>query len=76
MADKPYTLYLQFENFEELWRWKEKHISDDLALYEGFSLDPEFRGIGRVPKNSVIVRKDNDPDRQNHKMEPMVVQKK
>lgn len=75
MPKKPYTLMLQFEDFEQLWKWKEKHLSDDLSLYQGFALDPEFRGIGRVPKNTVIVRKDNDPDRQAHKLEPQIVVK-
>lgn len=75
MKNKPYTLYLQFEDFEQLWKWAQANLSPDLALYDGFALDSEFRGIGRVPKNSVVVRRNDDPDRQAHKLEPKIVAK-
>lgn len=71
--NKPYTLYLQFETFEDLWNWSQRHLSDDLALYEGWAIDPEFRGIGRAPANSVIVRKADDADRQAFKLEASLV---
>lgn len=74
-TNKPYTLYLQFEDFENLHNWAQKNLSPDLALYRGFAIDPEFRGIGRAPKNSVIVRLANDPDRQAFKLTPKVVLK-
>lgn len=76
MKNKPYTLFLQFETFEDLWNWSRKNLSEDLALYKGFTLDPEFKGIGRVPANSVIVRKNDDPLRQDYKLQAELVPKK
>ena len=75
MNSKPYTLHLQFESFEKLWVWKNEHLSNDLALYRGTAIDPEFKGIGRAPKNSVIVRLADDPYRQSQKLEPTIVEK-
>lgn len=71
--NKPYTLYLQFETFEDLWNWSRKHLPENLALYEGTAIDPEFRGIGRAPANSVIVRHADDEYRQGQKLEAKLV---
>lgn len=74
--NKPYTLYLRFEDFEDLWTWAQKHLPPETALYKGFAIDPEFRGIGRAPANSVIVRLADDPYRQEFKLTPKIVAKK
>lgn len=53
---KPYTLFLSFETFEKLWNFYLKHLPEDTELFHGCAVDHEFRGIGRAPKNSIIVR--------------------
>lgn len=58
--NKPYTLYLRFEDFENLYNWAQNHLPADTALFEGFAIDPEFKGIGRAPANSIVVRPAND----------------
>lgn len=63
MKNKPYTLFLRFEDFEKLWNWSQRHLPADIALFEGIALDPEFKGIGRAPANSVVVRPADTNDR-------------
>jgi hypothetical protein len=54
--NKPFTLYLRFETFEQLWKFYENHLPDNTELFKGCSIDPEFGGSGRAPANSIVVR--------------------
>jgi hypothetical protein len=61
-TEKPYSLFLRFQTFEELYRFVIFHIGD-VGIYQGYMLDPEFRGLGAVPAKTMVLRGSDEAHR-------------
>lgn len=54
-TEKPYTLFLRFPTFEDLYRFVIFRIGD-AGIYQGYMLDPEFSGLGAVAAKTMVLR--------------------
>ncbi len=59
--DRPYVLILRFDRMAKMLDFvRDNWDEEEVGVWPGNALDPEFRTFGRAPKNHFILRRPDD----------------
>lgn len=60
--DKDYALIIRFDRMQKMIDFVRRNWDEDeVGVWRGNALDPEFRGSGRVPTNHYVLRSPKSP---------------
>jgi hypothetical protein len=64
--DKDYVLIIRFDRMKKMLDFVRNNFDEDeVGVWRGAALDPEFRGIGRAPQNHYVLRSPKSPFNDN-----------